>query len=220
MPPRRTSPRARARPEASSSVSASTSTTACATTTAEPSCSPPPLIRANSAPAELQLPSDQQPGQPALGCIKRRYTFFVGLAVGVLAPVSIWRAELSAGVSLGVGHVANYTNLSVGDSLNYLNYEQVVAGTSPSPDPSLGPSPSPSPSLILIPTLSVALMLQMLVRLIHQIMITQSPNDGSCSCPWPPITFVVVCRSAMAASFSEGLATTAVLVGFTRTGVR
>ena len=147
MPPRRTSPRARARPEASSSVSASTSTTACATTTAEPSCSPPPLIRANSAPAELQLPSDQQPGQPALGCIKRRYTFFVGLAVGVLAPVSIWRAELSAGVSLGVGHVANYTNLSVGDSLNYLNYEQVVAGTSPSPDPSLGPSPSPSPSL-------------------------------------------------------------------------
>ena len=87
-----------------------------------------------SAPAELQLPPDHPPAQPALGCIKRRYAFFVGLAVGVLAPVSsvsyIWRAELSAGVSLGVGHVTNLTNRTLGDLANITwpseSYEQMV----------------------------------------------------------------------------------------------
>ena len=100
QPPRRASPRL-------------------AAPTAEPSHAAPPCVRASSAPAELQLPPDQPHGPPALGCIKRRYYFFVGLAVGVLAPVSsvsyIWRAELSAGVSLGVGHVTNLTNRTLGE---------------------------------------------------------------------------------------------------------
>ena len=99
-----------------------------------PTAAPPPCVRSKSAPAELQLPPDHPPAQPALGCIKRRYAFFVGLAVGVLAPVSsvsyIWRAELSAGVSLGVGHVTNLTNRTFGDLANITwpseSYEQMV----------------------------------------------------------------------------------------------
>ena len=118
MPPRRASPRL------------ATPVRELSAPIAEPSLAAPPCVRARSAPAELQLPPDQPLGQPALGCINRRYAFFVGLAVGVLAPVSsvsyIWRAELSAGVSLGVGHVTNMTNMTLGDSLNYISYEQMV----------------------------------------------------------------------------------------------
>ena len=137
-PPRLASPR-RASPRLAAQVSrAEVSPLRCreqSAPTAEAShAAPPPCVRSKSAPAELQLPPDHPPAQPALGCIKRRYAFFVGLAVGVLAPVSsvsyIWRAELSAGVSLGVGHVTNLTNRTFGDLANITwpseSYEQMV----------------------------------------------------------------------------------------------
>ena len=125
QPPRRASPRL-------------------AAPTAEPSHAAPPCVRASSAPAELQLPPDQPHGPPALGCIKRRYAFFVGLAVGVLAPVSsvsyIWRAELSAGVSLGVGHVTNLTNRTLGA---HCVIASAPAFSSPPPSPSSSPCSAP-----------------------------------------------------------------------------
>ena len=132
-PPRLASPR-RASPRLAAQVSrAEVSPLRCREQSA-PTAAPPPCVRSKSAPAELQLPPDHPPAQPALGCIKRRYAFFVGLAVGVLAPVSsvsyIWRAELSAGVSLGVGHVTNLTNRTFGDLANITwpseSYEQMV----------------------------------------------------------------------------------------------
>lgn len=135
MPPaaRLASPR-RASPRLAAQVSrAEVSPLRCREQSA-PTTAPPHVRRANSAPAELELPPNHPPAQPALGCIKRRYAFFVGLAVGVLAPVSsvsyIWRAELSAGVSLGVGHVTNLTNRTLGDLANITwpseSYEQMV----------------------------------------------------------------------------------------------